>query len=118
MAALRPAGVTNQSYRFPFSDPPTTVEGLIDLAAKASGAAAQSKYREALAEAERFRDFDSSSFSARYLVGRAALGAGEFDKAIAAFQDVLPGVKTRRSRGTPRAVVAGGKLLDVPDRGM
>ncbi len=31
MAALRPAGVTNQSYRFPFSGSPDTVEGLIDL---------------------------------------------------------------------------------------
>ncbi len=65
------------------------VEGLIDLAAKASGAAARSKYREALAEAQRFLEFDSSSFAARYLVGRAALGAGEFDKAIASFQEVL-----------------------------
>jgi len=65
------------------------VESLLDLAAKANGAAAQAKYREALAEAERFCEFDSSSSSARYLVGRAALGAGEFDKAIPAFQDVL-----------------------------
>ena len=65
------------------------VESLIDLAAKASGAAAQSKYRETLVEAERFLEFDSSSFDARYLVGRAALGAGEFDKAIASFQEVL-----------------------------
>ena len=31
MAALRPAGVTNQSYRFSFPGPPDTVEGLIDL---------------------------------------------------------------------------------------
>ena len=31
MAALCPRGVTNQSYRFPFPDPPETVEGLIDL---------------------------------------------------------------------------------------
>ena len=65
------------------------IEGLIDLAAKASGDAANSKYREARVEAERFLEFDSSSFAARYLLGRAALGAGEFDKAIAAFQEVL-----------------------------
>ena len=65
------------------------VEGVLDLAAKASGDAAQRKYREALDEAQRFLEFDSSSFAARYLVGRAALGAGEFDKAIASFQDVL-----------------------------
>ena len=31
MEALSPAGVTNQSYRFPFPDMPDTVEGLIDL---------------------------------------------------------------------------------------
>ena len=31
MAALRPAGVTNQSYRFPFPGLPNTVEDLIDL---------------------------------------------------------------------------------------
>jgi maleate isomerase len=31
MAALRPAGVTNQSYRFPFPGLPDTVEDLIDL---------------------------------------------------------------------------------------
>lgn len=31
MAALRPAGVTNQSYRFPFPGLPDTVENLIDL---------------------------------------------------------------------------------------
>jgi len=31
MAALRPAGVTNQTYRFPFPGQPDTVEGLIDL---------------------------------------------------------------------------------------
>ena len=31
MAALCTAGVTNQSYRFPFPGPPDTVEGLIDL---------------------------------------------------------------------------------------
>ena len=65
------------------------IEGLVDLAAKANGDAARRKYREALAEAQRFLEFDSSSFAARYLVGRAALGAGEFDKAIASFQEVL-----------------------------
>ncbi len=31
MAALRPEGVTNQSYRFPFPGLPDTVEGLMDL---------------------------------------------------------------------------------------
>ncbi len=31
MAVLRPAGVTNQTYRFPFPSMPETVEGLIEL---------------------------------------------------------------------------------------
>ena len=36
MAALRPAGVTNQSYRFPFPGLPDTFEDLIDLMRSAS----------------------------------------------------------------------------------
>jgi len=40
-------------------------------------------------QARRFLDFDPSSFAARYLIGRAALGAGKYDDAIASFQDVL-----------------------------
>ena len=31
MASLRPTGVTNQTYRFPFPALPDTVEGLMDL---------------------------------------------------------------------------------------
>ena len=65
------------------------VGGMLDLAAKAQGDAAKRKYGEALAEARRFLDFDPSSFAARYLIGRAALGAGKYDDAISSFQDVL-----------------------------
>ena len=45
--------------------------------------------REALVEAEGFLSANPGSVEARYLVGRTALGAGQFDKAIGAFDDVL-----------------------------
>jgi tetratricopeptide (TPR) repeat protein len=66
------------------------VEAMINVAAKASGEAdKKTKYGRALAEAEKFLKFSPTSLDARYLVGRAALGASQFDKAIGAFQDVL-----------------------------
>jgi tetratricopeptide (TPR) repeat protein len=65
------------------------VEAMINLAAKTSGESAKkSKYAEALTQAEKFLAFQPA-FEARYLVGRTALGAGQFDKAIGAFRDVI-----------------------------
>jgi tetratricopeptide (TPR) repeat protein len=66
------------------------IEAMINVAAKTGGEAAKkAKYGEAMAEAERFLESSPSSIDARYLVGRTALGAGQFDKAIGAFGDVL-----------------------------
>jgi tetratricopeptide (TPR) repeat protein len=67
------------------------VEAMINVAAKTTGgeAAKKAKYGEALAEAERYLSANAGSAEARYLVGRTALGAGQFDKAIGAFQDVI-----------------------------
>jgi tetratricopeptide (TPR) repeat protein len=66
------------------------VEAMLNVAAKTSGESAKkSKYGDALAEAEKFLAFAPSSTDAKYLVGRAALGAGQFDKSVGAFQDVL-----------------------------
>ena len=67
------------------------VEAMINVAAKTSGgeAAKKAKYGEALREAEKFLNTNPGSLDARYLVGRTALGAGQFDKAVGAFQEVL-----------------------------
>jgi len=66
------------------------VEALLNVAAKTNGETAKkAKYREALDEAEKFLAASAGSTDARYLVGRAALGAGQFDNSIKAFQDVL-----------------------------
>ena len=67
------------------------VEAMINVAAKTGGgeAAKRAKYGEALREAEKFLNTNPGSLDARYLVGRTALGAGQFDMAIGAFQEVL-----------------------------
>ncbi len=66
------------------------VEAMIDVAAKTPGdAAKKAKYAEAMAEAEKFQQAHPTAEQAKYLIGRTALGAGQFDKAIAAFQSVL-----------------------------
>lgn len=67
------------------------VEAMINVAAKTTGgeAAKRAKYGEALREAEKFLNTNPGSLDARYLVGRTALGAGQFDKAVGAFQEVL-----------------------------
>jgi tetratricopeptide (TPR) repeat protein len=67
------------------------IEAMINVAAKTGGgeAAKTAKYGEALREAEKFQNAHPASTEARYLVGRTALGAGQFDKAVGAFQEVL-----------------------------
>jgi tetratricopeptide (TPR) repeat protein len=66
------------------------VEAMINVAAKTTGESAKkAKYGEALREADKFLASSPNSVEAQYLVGRTALGAGQFDKAIGAFQGVL-----------------------------
>jgi tetratricopeptide (TPR) repeat protein len=66
------------------------VEAQINVAAKTAGESAKkAKYGEALAEAEKFVAANPGSTDAKYLVGRTALGAGQFDKAVGAFKDVI-----------------------------
>jgi len=66
------------------------VEAMINVAAKTTGESAKkAKYGEALREADKFLASSPNSADAQYLVGRTALGAGQFDKAIGAFQGVL-----------------------------
>lgn len=67
-------------------------ESLLNKAARAGGEATKIKhYREALTEAESMLRLEPKSTEGRYLVGRSALGAKSYDKAIGAFQEVLDG---------------------------
>ena len=79
-------------------------ESLINLAAKAGSEAEKKRlYGEALAEAEKFLAKQPSNKS-RYLAGRAALGAGQYDKAIKMFGDVV-----RAEPGNCNALANAGK---------
>jgi tetratricopeptide (TPR) repeat protein len=66
------------------------VEAMINVAAKETNERTKrTKYAEAKAEAEKLLAANPSSLDARYLVGRTALGAGEFDESIRVFDEVL-----------------------------
>lgn len=66
------------------------IEAMIDVAAKTTGKnEKKAAYDQALAEAKKFQSASPSSFDAQYLVGRTALGAGDFDGAISAFKASL-----------------------------
>lgn len=66
------------------------VEAMINVAAKETNERAKrAKYAEAKAEAEKLLAANAASLDARYLVGRTALGAGEFDESIRVFDEVL-----------------------------
>jgi len=65
-------------------------ESLINLGAEAGSDAQKAAfYKEALQTAEKFAQMKPNSYEAHNLVGRAALGAGEFDKAEQSFRRVL-----------------------------
>lgn len=64
--------------------------GLLDLGAEARDDASKSRYySEALDAAEKYQKADPASYEAHNLVGRAALGAKEFNKAEQAFGRVI-----------------------------
>lgn len=65
-------------------------DALMNLAAKASSdSQKEARYGEALAEAQKNLDLKPTSRDARYLLARAALGAGQHDKAIDSLNKVL-----------------------------
>jgi len=66
------------------------IEAMIEIAAKSSGKSAKkTAYDKALAEAKKFKAASTGSFDAEYLVGRTALGAGQYDSAIGSFKTAL-----------------------------
>jgi tetratricopeptide (TPR) repeat protein len=66
------------------------IESMINVAAAVPDEAGKkAKYGEALAEAEKFQAANPASAGAKYLVGRTALGAGQFPKAVAAFDATI-----------------------------
>lgn len=67
-----------------------TAEALLNVAAKeGSEAQKERRYGEALTSAEKYLSKAPNDKEARYLVGRAALGAGKYDEAVEAFTKVL-----------------------------
>jgi tetratricopeptide (TPR) repeat protein len=65
-------------------------EGLLNIAAKSTNEAQKkSRYDEAMDAAQKYVDLEPGSADARYIFGRAALGAGKYDQAIEAFSKVL-----------------------------
>lgn len=65
-------------------------EALLNMGAEATSDATKKKfYADAVREADEFSRLSPNSLDARYLVGRAALGAGQYQKAIEAFDKVL-----------------------------
>jgi tetratricopeptide (TPR) repeat protein len=65
-------------------------EALLNIAAKStSDAQKKSRYGEALAAAQKYVELEPGSSDARYIFGRAALGAGKYDQAIESFSRVL-----------------------------
>ena len=75
------------------NDPASTqllAESLINLGTKATSDSQKSTYyTEAVQYAEKFQKMKPNSYEANNLVGRAALGAGDFAKAEQAFRKVL-----------------------------
>jgi tetratricopeptide (TPR) repeat protein len=65
-------------------------EALLNLALTTRSDREKDKvYAKALSEAEAFRKLKPNSFDAENLVGRAALGAKQYDKAVTAFRNAL-----------------------------
>ncbi len=64
-------------------------ESLMNIAAGQSKQAAQPTWDDAMSWAEKYRAKNPGEFEAVNLVGRAALGAGEFQKAVQSFDKVL-----------------------------
>jgi len=65
-------------------------ESLINLgAAESNDAKKDASYKEALQAAERYAQMNPNSYEAHNLVGRAALGSQQFDKAEQSFRRVL-----------------------------
>ena len=82
-------------------------ESLLTLARKAKSDSQKSKlYGDALAQAEAFRKLEPNSFDANNLVGRTALGAKQYDKAVGAFTTAL-----KKSPDQCNAMINQGKAL-------
>jgi len=65
-------------------------EAQLNIAAKSTNEAQKkSRYNDALSAAQKYVELEPGSADARYIFGRAALGAGQYDQAIDSFKKVL-----------------------------